>query len=162
MVVVGINIFDDVVVLCSVGLMIILELDLSPVAGLTASQVTSEAACVLVTSRLEGADPGADILWPPLSQVSWAAGRPGSGRRQRRVTVSPGCWAALSSDVNCGTPGGAEIAMIKRSYFIKIPPKICICLKKGLSKHKMDNYLEITYRGYLCDEFGKGPLRYQK
>ena len=116
MVVVGISVVADVVVLCSVGLMIMLELDLSPVTGLTASQVTSEASCVMVTSRLEEADPGADIFWPPLSQVSWAAGRPGSGRRQRRVTVSPGCWGSMGSGVNCGTPGGAEIAKIKRLY----------------------------------------------
>ena len=62
MVVVGISVVADVVVLCSVGLIIMLELDLSPVTGLTASQVTSEASCVMVTSRLEEADLGADIL----------------------------------------------------------------------------------------------------
>ena len=69
-----VDIVADVVVLCSVGVMTMLDLDLSPVTGLTASQVTSEAACVMMTSSLEGADSEADILWPPLYQVTWPAG----------------------------------------------------------------------------------------
>lgn len=109
MVVVDIDIVA--VVLCSVGWMIMLDLDLSPVTGLTASQVTSEAACVMMISSLDGADSETDILWPPLYQVTWAAGLPGSGRRQRRVTMSPGCLGPLASDVKSGTPGGARIFM---------------------------------------------------
>ena len=109
MVVVGLTVVVDVVVLLFVGERIILDLALSPDSGLTASQLISVLTCVMVTSRLGPAS--SSSLWS-LYQVSWAAGRPGWGSRQRRVTGSPGRRGLdLGSglDVNIGRPGGAEM-----------------------------------------------------
>ena len=125
MVVVGIN----VVVVFSVGVMTILDLVFSPDTGLTASQLTSVLTSVIVTSRLELAS---SICWSSLYQVSWAAGRPGSGSRQRMVTVSPG-WRGTDTgsrlDVNLGRPGGAEITNTARHVKRKMSliPRILMC-----------------------------------
>ena len=121
-------------------MMIILDLAFSPDTGLTASHLTSVLASVMVTCRLELAsvivtsrlELASSICWSSLYQVSWAAGRPGSGSRQRMVTVSPG-WRGTDTgsrlDVNLGRPGGAEITNTARHVKRKMSliPRILMC-----------------------------------